>query len=91
MRRPYTEREQWFIDRIGKVVYRNDTKCNDGECKICLHVFEHGLLIDDLMHALYVAEIEYLYNADGFPLLYADTKEEIVEFLKNKRSLSSTD
>lgn len=83
--RELTEREQWFVDRIGKIVFRNDTNCNDGECKICLHVYENGLLIDDRMHALYLAELEYLYNAEGFPLLYADTKEEVIDFLKAKK------
>ena len=58
---------QWFIDRIGKRIYRlTDTKC----CRHCQRVFKDGLVIDDLMHA------KYLYICQGeLELVYGDKKE----------------
>jgi len=78
MKRPYTEREQWLIDRIGKVVFRNKTSCS---CEVCAYVFENGLLVHDEYHALYMAEMEECYTEDGQPMRYFDTKEETIAFL----------
>jgi len=75
----HTAREQWFIDRIGKVVYRNRDGCT---CPVCEEVYQHGLHITDEYHALYVAEIEAVYNIEGHPLKYFDTKNEVTEFEK---------
>jgi len=44
-------KEQWFIDRIGKRIYRlTDTKC----CDHCEKVLKEGLIIHDLTHAKYL-------------------------------------
>jgi hypothetical protein len=76
--REYSDREKWFIERIGKVVYRNATSCR---CDICKNVTVNGLIIADHNHALYLSEIEAEYNLDSHPLRYCDTKEEVTEFI----------
>ena len=73
------ERKQWFIDRIGKIVYRNKTSC---ECVICADVYKHGLVIANKMHADYLYDCEAIYTAEGNPLRYFDTKEEVIKFEK---------
>lgn len=73
---PYSEREQWFIDRIGAKVYRNKTTC---PCKICAMVYENGLYITDQQHAVYLFELELEYANEGKPLKYFDQKHEAIE------------
>lgn len=43
---------QWFINRIGKIVYRDKVKC---KCITCIENGDNGILINDIHHA------EYLY------------------------------
>jgi hypothetical protein len=50
--------EQWFIDRIGKRVFRPATSC---DCPTCKDVLENGLLIQDEGHAFYV----YMCSMEG--------------------------
>lgn len=52
----YEERKQWFIDRIGKRVYRDATSC---KCPICKSGGEHGVFINDKLHALYLQDCEF--------------------------------
>lgn len=66
-------RQQWFIDRIGKVVWRNKTTC---ECEPCERVYQNGLLLLDEQHATYISELEGIYTAEGSKLRYFDTKQE---------------
>ena len=58
--------KQWFIDRIGKRVYRDKYTC---ECKICMDVFENGLIIKNEMHATYLYdvqhELQYIYTDEN--------------------------
>lgn len=42
---------EWFKQRIGKRVYRKHNFC---KCGVCLNVWEHGLIINDEMHAHYL-------------------------------------
>lgn len=63
----------WFTDRIGKIVYKNKTTCT---CKICKHVYEKGLLINNNMEASYLCDIANDYNLESIPLKYFDTEEE---------------
>lgn len=72
-------RLQWFIDRIGKRVYRNKTSC---ECQPCAEVYANGLIINDELHADYLCDLEGLSNYEGRPLGYFDTIEERDEFEK---------
>lgn len=64
-------RKQWFLDRIGKRVFRNKTSC---ECGVCANVSKKGLIISDEMHAEYLFDIEGSYTHDGYPLRYFDSK-----------------
>ncbi len=75
----YIEREKWFYDRIGKLIFRNKTAC---ECAICTAVWERGLIILDARHAGYLFDIEGMYNHEGVALKYFDTKEEAELFEK---------
>lgn len=56
---------QWFMDRIGKRIYRyTDTDC----CEHCQKVFKEGLVIADSQHA------DYLYTCQlEMDLVYEDT------------------
>ncbi len=74
-----TDRELWFRERIGKVVYRNETSC---KCEICKDVFLNGLIINDQFHADYLYDCEAEYTAEGSILRYFDSKEEMDEWLK---------
>ena len=53
--------KQWFIDRIGKRIYRKNNICN---CAVCLNVHEVGLIITDKDHAI------YLYDCQEMDLIY---------------------
>jgi hypothetical protein len=53
--------EQWFIDRIGKRIYRKNNICN---CPTCWNVYEEGLIITDKDHAI------YLYDCQEMDLMY---------------------
>ncbi len=78
----YNEREKWFTDRIGKIVYRNKTSC---ECRVCENVYQNGLKLYDKMQASYTHECEACYTSEGSILRYFDTKEERDEFEKALR------
>lgn len=43
--------EQWFLDRIGKRIFRPATTCN---CKTCKDVLKNGLIVQDAGHAFYL-------------------------------------
>jgi hypothetical protein len=53
--------KQWFIDRIGKRIYRKNNICN---CPTCLQVHQVGLIITDKDHAI------YLYDCQEMDLIY---------------------
>lgn len=46
---------QWFIDRIGKRVYRDEIACICHECKM---VEIQGVIILDRFHANYLYDIQ---------------------------------
>ena len=52
---------KWFKDRIGKRVFRTQSKC---QCEVCKKVGEIGLIIDDDFHA------QYLYDCQNELGLY---------------------
>jgi len=79
MSRELTERQLWFKNRIGKIIYRN---CNGCHCDICTNILENGIFICDEFQAEYCYDTECEYNAEGFPLRYFDTKSEVDEWLK---------
>lgn len=58
--------KKWFVDRIGKRVFRTKSSC---QCATCSDVFINGLVIADEMHA------DYLYCCQtGLNLFYFDEK-----------------
>lgn len=71
----YEDRRQWFLERVGKVVYRNRTTC---KCALCDIVYREGLTIEDKFHAGYVHDME----GDGGTIRYFDTLEERDEYEK---------
>ena len=75
----WQERDEWFNDRIGKRVFRNDL----GECcKTCKDVYENGVVIYDKQHAGYLHDVEGSAAKDDYSLKYFDTKKEVLEFEK---------
>lgn len=48
----HSEKQQWFIDRIGKKVYRHKLKC---QCNSCQN--EDGTLVLDHDHACYLTRV----------------------------------
>ena len=67
-----SEREQWFLDRVGKRVWMNKTIC---KCPACIYYYNNGVIIS-LLNAKYIYFKELLYNRDGIPMKYFDTPEE---------------
>jgi hypothetical protein len=58
---------QWFIDRIGKRVFRDSVTCT---CTVCTHVEKEGLIINDKEHA------DYLFNVQlDMGIHYYDKKK----------------
>ena len=57
---------EWYIDRIGKRVYRTKAKC---DCIVCETIGEVGLIITDELHAQYLFDCQ---NELG--LFYFDEK-----------------
>jgi len=72
-----SDREKWFIDRVGKVIWRNKTTC---KCGVCESVYQNGLLLSDEGHAMYVCICESDVSVEGGTLRYFDSKEERDEF-----------
>lgn len=59
----------WFLNRIGKRIYRDDNKC---DCSACYNVLQHGLIILDTGHAEYLYETQNAFKEDGVNLNYRD-------------------
>jgi len=69
-----TDRQQWFLDRIGKRVFRNGDGCN---CPSCLNVLDNGIIIASEEHAMYLDMIE---STPDMGIKYFDTMDEVLEF-----------
>lgn len=69
-------RKVWFLERIGKRVYRNNVSCT---CSSCMHSYQEGLIIVDEQYAGYLYNLECDYAADGDLITYFDTPEEVLE------------
>lgn len=52
-------RKQWFLDRIGKRVYRDSNGCS---CEVCKRIRDVGLVILDETHAIYLYDMECISN-----------------------------
>lgn len=60
----YKERRQWFLDRIGKRVYRESNGC---PCDTCKNITKEGLEIYDESHALYLHDCEGMSGESEHP------------------------
>ena len=70
----YDKRRQWFLDRVGKIVYRDKSFC---DCEICERVEKEGILISSDSHALYLLDIESISNdpnESNHPIKYRDER-----------------
>lgn len=63
--------QEWFIERIGKRIFRDDNQC---PCHHCKEITITGLVIHDRQHAIYLADIAADTAAEGTILNYRDTK-----------------
>ena len=70
--------KEWFIDRIGKKVFRNSNGCN---CDTCKRITNDGLVIFDGQHASYLHEMEGMSHEPNskHPFIYSD---KIISFDK---------
>lgn len=64
-------KKKWFIERIGKKIYRNKDNC---KCKTCAIIVEFGLTISDKEHADYLYTLQNDFFAEGLDLNYRDKK-----------------
>jgi hypothetical protein len=62
------ERKQWFVDRIGKRVYRSSVNC---QCDSCKNGRINGIMILDYVHAIYLHLVE-----GEMGIRYTDDKHE---------------
>ena len=58
---------EWFISRVEKRVFRNESSC---QCEVCRKVGEVGLVINDRLHA------QYLYDCQNELDLYYFDKQQ---------------
>ncbi len=75
----YEDRRQWFLERAGKVVYRNRTTC---PCIICAEIYEEGLTIKDELQAKILSDWENVHEGGVESIRYFDTLEERDEYEK---------
>jgi len=53
----------WFIDRIGKRIYRKETSC---KCDTCREVYENGIVVHDDDHAYHLELVQHELNIDYY-------------------------
>lgn len=67
---------EWFQERIGKRIYRDDSGCS---CHHCKYIVEHGIIVESEGHAeyMYWTQNEF-FNDGGVVLNYRNTLEKNV-------------
>ena len=90
MNRPklYEERLQWFIDRIGKRVYREDVSC---QCDSCKSGTMHGVFVNDKMHAHYLCDISGETDIEYFDEPINKTIETMATLLRESAPIARKD
>jgi hypothetical protein len=58
--------KEWFINRIGKRVYRDHHDC----CVSCEDVAKNGLTVSDYKHADYLYSLQLDFHREGLELNY---------------------
>lgn len=54
LEKKYLEKRKWFLDRVGKIVYRCEVNC---KCEFCKDGTDNGVFITDRNHACYLTDI----------------------------------
>ena len=62
---------QFFLDRVGKRIYRDDDGCPCADCK---RIVENGVRIMTKLHARYLFDVQLEYAIEGVFLNYRDNK-----------------
>ena len=75
------DRRKWFVDKIGKRVWRTKSSC---KCEHCKKVYEKGLKIHDDLHADYLYCIE---NEIGLKYFSSEKERNKFENSNNKTIL----
>jgi len=70
------KRKQWFIDRVGKRIFRNYHKC----CEHCDKIYADGIVISDITHANYLYDIECEFRSEGINIYYFGTRKEVEDY-----------
>ena len=63
--------KKWFINRIGKKIFRDDSCC---KCIHCKNILKNGVTIADDLHADYLYEAQNDYYGEGILINYRDKK-----------------
>ena len=68
--KPIIHTKKWFLNRIGKRIFRDWYKC----CPICDKTAKNGLIIHDKIHAEYLYLYQNDFGAEGTHLNYREKK-----------------
>jgi len=81
-----TKSLKWFLDRIGKRIWRDRGTCT---CPVCEEVYKNGIIIRDEFHAKYLHMIEQDFAIEGVFLNYRDSQiyYHLAEEIENERQL----
>lgn len=63
--------KEWFLDRIGKRIYRDANTC---PCSTCASILENGLMVSDENHADYLFHTDISFANESTFLNYRDVK-----------------
>lgn len=63
--------KQWFLDRIGKRIYRDEETC---KCSSCQEFTKEGIIILNDEHAYYLYLVQNDYANENIFLNYRDEK-----------------
>jgi hypothetical protein len=73
-------RLEWFQSKIGHRIYRNAI-CG---CDHCQRVTKDGIVVQDMLHAQYLYEIEDMGLREGSNLRYFETKYQALNYNKEE-------
>ena len=60
---------EWFMDRIGKRIFRDGHDC---DCKSCISVSKNGTIIENETQADYMYHVQNDFKSEGLDLNYRD-------------------
>ena len=68
--KPIFHTKRWFLNRVGKRIYRDWRKC----CAVCDEVAKNGLIIHNKQHAEYLYMCQNDFAVEKIYLNYRDKK-----------------